>query len=360
MIAKFISKYAFWILQVIGWGLLGLLVVFAGGYNPDPVKSMEIFLPISVSGMLSTTFLRWILKYKINKYDWGLKKIGLVLLANLAAVFLIGLFIKISGAIHKRDPSFTVKFENHVNDTTTLDSPVFFGGVTIFVVLLSWTFLYYGINFIRDYNKKRIGRLKLKEDIKSAQLKTLKGHINSRFLVASLKSIKKLMLENVDKARAMLTELSDLLRYSLTKNDDTPVSILEELEMVEKYRKIVSIDKNTKFEFYKSMLVETEVYTIPPMLLLNSVVLVTKYSKQKSAEKKELHLQIKEGEDLLIIIKFIGKLETTSETEVMVNSIKQRMLLLYNETGRFTSDFEENSTTLKIKIPYVSNQKRIA
>jgi LytS/YehU family sensor histidine kinase len=63
--------------------------------------------------------------------------------------------------------------------------------------------------------KQQLDTLRLETLIKELELKTIKGHINPHFIFNSLNSIRALVDENPKRARAAVTELSNILRSSL-------------------------------------------------------------------------------------------------------------------------------------------------
>ena len=97
----------------------------------------------------------------------------------------------------------------------------------------AWLVTYLVIKLLLKLNRDRIERLELNTTLKQAQLNTLKGQINPHFMFNSLNNIRGLMLEDVEKSREMLTKLSEILRYSLTKNNVDSIPVHEELEVVE-------------------------------------------------------------------------------------------------------------------------------
>src|SRR5690606_15210237 len=108
-------------------------------------------------------------------------------------------------------------------------------------MIFGWLVCYLVIKFFLKLNADRIERLQLQTSLKESQLNTLKGQINPHFMFNSLNNIRGLMLEDVERSREMLTRLSDMLRYSLTKNDTNAIALEEELEMVDNYVEISRI-----------------------------------------------------------------------------------------------------------------------
>ena len=99
-------------------------------------------------------------------------------------------------------------------------------------------------------NTIKVNQLQLETNLKDAQLNTLKGQINPHFMFNSLNNIRGLMLEDVGKARNMLTSLSEMLRYALTKSGINSISLEDELDMVENYIEISKINPVKEKNFH--------------------------------------------------------------------------------------------------------------
>src|SRR5690606_21015377 len=63
----------------------------------------------------------------------------------------------------------------------------------------------------------------------ASQLDALINQLNPHFLFNAINDIRALILENPDRARAMLAALSDMLRYNLNQQDGVKVTLQQEL-----------------------------------------------------------------------------------------------------------------------------------
>lgn len=135
---------------------------------------------------------------------------------------------------------------------------------------LNWVMWFVCITAFELYDEVKETKLKnaeLDATIKESQLNTLKGQINPHFMFNSLNNIRGLILEDVNKARNMLTSLSETLRYSLTQNDIHAIALEDELEMVEKYVDILKIQFEERLQFELVVDEATLSVQIPPMLI---------------------------------------------------------------------------------------------
>lgn len=219
-----------------------------------------------------------------------------------------------------------------------------------------WIVWYSTISFLALYSsmkKAEIKNVELLANLKESQLNTLKGQINPHFMFNSLNNIRGLMLEDVERARNMLTALSETLRYSLTKNDANAIALIEELEMVENYIEISKIQFEERLRFEKDIDQATLQTQIPPMIIQMLIENAIKHGISNLKEGGNVSLTTCFSENnLLIKVTNTGKLNPAkSSTQLGLNNIKQRLNLLYGKTATFNLSEKENQVIATIKIP---------
>ncbi len=207
-----------------------------------------------------------------------------------------------------------------------------------FIYFIVWTVFYVAIKGFMELNKSRETRLQLESNLKESQLNTLKGQINPHFMFNSLNNIRGLMLEDVHRARNMLTSLSETLRYSLTKSNVNSIALEDELEMIENYIDISKIQFENRLQF-ETNIDKTSLNTqIPPMIIQMLVENAIKHgiSNLKEGGTVSLINEIKDGQ-LLIEVTNTGKLSNSEDsTQLGLKNIKQRLELLYGEAATFS------------------------
>lgn len=221
-----------------------------------------------------------------------------------------------------------------------------------------WIIWYCILLFLSLYKEVREGKIKnieLLNNLKESQLNTLKGQINPHFMFNSLNNIRGLMLEDVDKARTMLTRLSETLRYSLTKSDANSIDLENELEMVENYVEISKIQFEDRLKFTATIDKESLSKLIPPMIIQMLVENAIKHGigNLKDGGEVQLLTNIK-NDKLLIQVTNTGSIKTTENTtQLGLKNIKQRLELLYGAAATFSIEEENNLVIATIQIPLV-------
>lgn len=338
----------FWLLQLLGWGFLNLTSIFFLEKLGTAFVIFNVFTGIFV-GIVSTTGLRYYLR-AISLENFNLKKLWKIGLGTLVAAAVFGFLSFILGyAYAKFGPEIT---DDQLRVLKTFGNIWLLTFQSLFVVG-SWVVCYLVIKLIIKANHNRMERLELNTTLKQAQLNTLKGQINPHFMFNSLNNIRGLMLEDVEKSREMLTKLSEMLRYSLTKTSVDGIALEEELEMVDNYIALSKIQLEDRLEFKKEIAQDTLSIHIPPMIVQLLVENAVKHgiSNLKRGGVIELNSQ-KSGEALHIQVKNTGKLSIAEDsTQLGLENIKQRLKLLYGDKASFSLGEEGNEVVAYVKIP---------
>lgn len=351
------KKVIYWVLQFLFWDILsGVMVI---GYivsdNYLQLKNWQIVLDFGVVAILSIMFthqFRRVLKKTIEfdniKILDVFKIFGLLLLTTILFYIAFTLYIRFTYTfIYERIDVFDHPSQSLKNNI------VFFLNYGIYFFI--WAVFYVAVKSLMELNKSREERLELESNLKESQLNTLKGQINPHFMFNSLNNIRGLMLEDVDKARNMLTSLSETLRYSFTKSGVNAIALEDELEMVDNYIELSKIQFENRLQ-YKTTIDDQALHIkIPPMIIQMLVENAIKHgiSKLKQGGTVEVSTQLN-SEWLNIKVSNSGAL-TSSEntTQVGLENIKRRIALLYGDNGKFSLKELNNQVVATIKIPLV-------
>ena len=191
------------------------------------------------AGIFSTSLLRAYLRRSLSFENFGLSQVLKIIGAVLVGSAIYGLLNYGLGYAYAK---FGPELSELEHDLFKVFDNVWILVINSTIIVGVWTVCYLAIKLLLRLNKNRLERLQLNSTLKQAQLNTLKGQINPHFMFNSLNNIRGLMLEDVEKSREMLTKLSEMLRYSLTKNDINAIALEEELEMVDNY---IALSKNS-------------------------------------------------------------------------------------------------------------------
>jgi len=171
-----------------------------------------------------------------------------------------------------------------------LDGDVFMEDwISYMIELLSWkalkfhdqyiitVFIYYIIRYIDTVRHQESEKIALAIRNKEMQMSLLKSQINPHFLFNTLNSISTLIHFSKDKARKMITQLSDMFRYAMDSYDDQLVELTEELHFIDNYVRIQQVRFEERLKFVKEIEQECMNTKIPPMILQPLIENAVKY-----------------------------------------------------------------------------------
>jgi hypothetical protein len=341
----------FWILQLVGWGSLNFSSFLFLQKMSTPFIIFSVISGL-IAGVGATTLLRYYLRKRLTFESFDIKIFFKIVFATLVAAFIYGFSSYLMGYCYgKLGP-----------EISEIEKEIFKGFDSVWMLVFSsvfittcWLICYLVIKLLLKINRDRIERLELNTNLKQAQLNTLKGQINPHFMFNSLNNIRGLMLEDVEKSREMLTKLSEMLRYSLTKNNVNGIAVAEELEMVANYIALSKIQFEDRLQFEKNIEKDTLQFQIPPMIIQLLIENAAKHGISNLKEGGKIKLVIRKKEyGLQILVINSGKLEISKgSTQLGLKNIKQRLKLLYGDKATFSLDEISNEVVAEINIPQV-------
>jgi len=102
--------------------------------------------------------------------------------------------------------------------------------ITTSLALWLWSVVYFGLHYFDNFRSVEVDTWKLAA-AREAEMRMLKAQLNPHFLFNGLNNIRTLVMEAP--ARAMMTHLAELLRYTMQRNGTEQVPLATELEIVD-------------------------------------------------------------------------------------------------------------------------------
>jgi len=251
-------------------------------------------------------------------------------------------------------PILNVLYEHYLNKTIDYSFGQKLTNVPYFtVIFLLWIFSITSYKVFNYINVVKVNQLALESNLRESQLNTLKGQINPHFMFNSLNNIRGLILEDATRARDIITRLSEMLRYSLTKNNVNTISIKEELQTVDNYIEISKIQFEERLQFSMSVNTETLNVAIPPMIMQMLVENAVKHGIGTIKEGGQINLVVNTAANVLtILVQNSGSLSIhEGTTRLGLENIKKRLSLIYGDRASFTLQENGNFVEAKISIP---------
>lgn len=222
-------------------------------------------------------------------------------------------------------------------------------------LLFFWSLIYFLIHYIQNYKKAEIENLKWQASINEIELNKLKSQLNPHFIFNAMNSIRALVEENPARAKESITQLSNILRNTLTMGRNKVIPFDDELKIVKDY---VALE-TTRYEerLHAQFIIDplSVNFSIPPLMLQTLVENGIKHGISKLPEGGELIFQTTVKNKLLhITIKNSGQLDDKVKTVTGfgIKNTEQRLALLYGVEASFTIiNYDTKNVKTELTIP---------
>lgn len=304
---------------------------------------------------LATLYYRYLYK----KHQWcklnTAKNILVVTGYSLTGGFIITLIML--GSIN---PFFWGDIENvvskHVTTASTINPQTFIGKWLKTQLLIGgWIFVYNSITTKQGIKETEVGNLRLQNSLKEAQLANLTNQLNPHFLFNTLNNIKFTVRKDPLKAEKMITDLSDILRYSLESSRSEKVQVFEELEIVNHYINIIKVHMENRLHFERTIPEDLYPNLIPLMILQMLIENAIKHgienlrhggTVQLAAEATPKYITFKITNDIPHI-----EIPTTQSTGIGLRNIEQRLKLLYGNNATINTHEQNQKFIVTLTLP---------
>lgn len=288
--------------------------------NPETLESFGNFaraLNPAVSGFLITFILRILFKkFKVHRYTI----IPLLIIVFLYSVFSTLLWTYsyfIMGYLFE-DGSIKVPFYvlTHLFEIN-------------FIAIALWSCLYLGYKIWEEWNDQRYQLEHERALLRTAQLEMLKYQLNPHFLFNTLSSLRGLITVEPIKAREMVTQISEFLRYSLLEGKNNEVQLIKEIEMIKSYLNIEQVRYNEDLAVEFDISPDAKDFMIPIFLIHPLVENAVKHGMQTSLLPLKIYVLTKvSNHTLQIEVKNTGKWldkGNTHSTGIGLQNIQRRL-----------------------------------
>ncbi len=232
---------------------------------------------------------------------------------------------------------------------------VFLFGVSRSIILfLLWSGFYYVFAIVEKSRAQEILNLKWEASKNEIELKNLRAQLNPHFLFNSLNSIRALIGLNPEQAKTSVTQLSSLLRKSISLGKLRVISLKEELDLVKIYLDLeqVRFEERLRPDFKISQ--ESLSLEIPPLMIQTVVENAIKHGISQSIDGGIVRVISHKRENTLeITVSNSGLLKIDQKEEgIGISNTKKRLEILYGKDASFSIDQVDDEVVVKINITY--------
>lgn len=323
--------------QVGGWVIFGIINIFFAYIfqKMDEAHARTVILErisiFVVLGILFTHLMRYVI-IKLNTLQRPVEK-------QIVQFFLLSVFFAlITGTFYEKAcNSFDLLNEG---EKKFLNQPILLilnGAFLFFINITIWNLIYFIYHYVTKSRKQQLDTLRLESLVKELELKTIKAHINPHFIFNALNSIRALVVENPERARKAVTELSNILRSSMKTEKEETVTFEKELDIVKDYLALENMRFEDRLKIEYHIDEDTLDQPVPPMMLQTLVENAIKHgiSKQVSGGVVKIISDFKDHYHELAV-QNTGYLNGGANAEGFgLSSTTNRLNLLYGDKAKF-------------------------
>lgn len=344
------KKKLYWIFQLVGWSSYVLINSIAVNIALDSgSENMIRIIPLLTEGIFFILITHGY-RLLIRRWAWVSFSMTSLMPRVLIATVVIGMSIYMLrvGMIFV----LGIYSPGLLEITRVMGS----GTVNAFVVFM-WSLFYFIYQYFERYNKS----LKSEAAFHQMELNNLKSQLNPHFIFNSLNSIRALVDENPGKSKIAITQLSNILRNSLTTDQKRLTRFEDELNAVRAYLSLETIRYEERLTTHLDIDPESYRCNVPPLMLQTLVENGIKHGIAKLKQGGEISIETKvENGKLKIMIRNSGQLQFANgrvnkgHTGLGLLNTKKRLELIYGNSAGFNIENENNNTVLtQIELPQI-------
>jgi histidine kinase len=344
------------ICQLVGWSLYAIIinVRYAFDVNSWGRLLWQIFSLTLISG------IGLLLTHAFHRY---IKRSGWVRLPLKSLIPRIVVACMTLAVVWQSFELFILIYVVRFLKISELSSRLFmgklFGWVFDFsMVLLIWSLIYFGFYLVENYRKTESEKWRLELSVKDAELKALKSQMNPHFIFNCLNSIRALTVEDPERAQTVVTQLANILRYSLQSRNAATVTLEEELQTVSDYLALEATRLEDRLKVEMNIAPETLNICVPTMLIQTLVENGVKYGVAARPSGGEISLTSSLQDTMLQVqVTNTGQLGHGGDsTGLGLRNAVDRLKLLFGESATLSLEsIAPDQVAARIEIPIRRN-----
>ncbi|HNB80546.1 MAG TPA: histidine kinase [Chitinophagaceae bacterium] len=337
-----ISKYG--LFQLLGWLSFALFNIYIAALTRELNKTvllMNVF--IAMLGLFITHLFRnYIRTYQLN--TWPTEKL---LLRIALILFFMSLLYHLTyyTCLYFFLPSALRDF-----NMNTLTGSF----VSVYFLFGIWSLIYFSWTYVENNRKRQLEALQMEATMKDLEIRNLRSSLQPHFIFNALNSIRALVDENPELARKAITQISNILRHSITNQE--PCDTLEnEVRLTEDYLSLEKIRFEDRLHFSKDIQTETLTVQVPAMMLQTLAENAIKHGISRNEKGGSVHIRSwLEKEYVCIEIRNTGILKTDTLHENSLgfglHSTRERLKFIYGHKAMLNISQDGNQVVTRVQI----------
>jgi LytS/YehU family sensor histidine kinase len=211
--------------------------------------------------------------------------------------------------------------------------------------------LYKNLQMLREKTEQG---MRLQSMLQESELNALRWQINPHFLFNSLNSVSSLTIGNPQQAREMIIKLSELLRYSLRKNDEQFSTLEQEINHIRLYTDIEKVRFGDRLNVAIDAPEQCLSMKMPFLILQPLIENAVKHGVYSTEQQSTIQVHCECSLPFLVIqIKnsYDPEGRTRTGTGTGLSNTAGRIRLMYNDDSLFRTSDSGNTFRVILKIP---------
>ena len=218
------KSHIYWYCQIFGWSFYIIInSIFFGLSSQSGLREYLIYFLMLPIGIAISHFYR-LLIHRLNILNL---KIPSQLIFILFSSFIKGIIFFVMILMLSKS------FGLILADLTVVD--VSESIINFAVIFCLWNVIYFGFHYFQNYKRSEINSLRYLAASRESELNNLKAQLNPHFIFNCMNSIRALIDENPIKAKAAVTQLSNILRNTLLMDKREEIFLKDEISLVKDY-----------------------------------------------------------------------------------------------------------------------------
>ncbi len=348
-----------WIYQTVFWGgYMALSLLMLLQYLSKGSGIILIMVLVGLGLCVASEVLRALIIKQgwLNAPSWPLLGCMLLLVPLAAIIVQGGIFVILKTAL-------TLNWVSMPGGNADYRFGSLFGYILNSAIMLwLWCGIWLSAYYLRRYRQAEIETWRAKAAQSKLELDVLKGQINPHFTFNALNNLRAMINEDTEKARLMVTQLSNILRYSLQYSQNDSVSLHDELAVVRDYIALEQLHYesclNVDWQIKVNANQESSL-TLPPMLLQLLVENAVKHGIAKRVGGGTISIVIiAENAHLKIAVSNPGNWQVTDTSTAISNStgigwnnLRERLARLGGSAASCEIETSDTLVTVTVTVP---------
>ena len=210
----------------------------------------------------------------------------------------------------------------------------------------------------RDHREASLRAAELSGQLARSRLEALRAQLHPHFLFNTMNAISAFVRESPDEAEAMLSDLAELLRFSMEDSSEPLVPLERETEFVRRYLAIQQTRLGDRFEASVEISPDANAVPVPVLLLQPLVENAVEHGIARRRGPGRLWIQaFRDGVDLLIRIANDGPTITPADLEpegwrIGLRNTADRLRQRYGSERMRLVPRDEGGVEVEVRIPW--------